>query len=154
MNLFWDDERRRWQGTVEVSPTARISVAVLPGVADRDSALTHAEFALSQLISRINEARQYAARRLLGYYNYYNAHLSNGEQLTEESFAARLELEGIRFGGAGQARLYFGHDLYRGEGIYEGGLVLVKVSGAGQFRQASWVTEPDARGFRRHHRGL
>src|SRR5262249_54556350 len=67
-----------------------------------------------------------------------------GEQLTEEAFARRLRLEGIRFTGEGNACLDFGHDLYRGDRLYEGGLVVVEASADGHFRRAYWVTRPDA----------
>jgi hypothetical protein len=127
-----------------VGPDIRIAVAVVPGKGDRNTALANAEIAFSRIASRVQEAQRFAASQLLEYYNYHNAHLSAGEHLTAEAFARRLQLEGMWFGGKGRARLYFGHDLYRSDHLNEGGLILVQASTEGEFRRASWITEPDA----------
>lgn len=144
MDVSWADEQRLWRRTAKVGADICIAVAVVPGKGDRDTALAYAEFAFSRIALRVQEAQRFAASHLLGYYNYYNAHLTAGEQLTAEAFAKRLQLEGMWFGGKGRARLYFGHDLYRRDHLYEGGLILVQATAAGEFRRASWITEPDA----------
>jgi hypothetical protein len=124
-------------------------VVIDPGRGDRNTALRYAGFAHSRLGPRVRQAREYAAAKLLEYYNYFQSHLSAGEQLTPAEFAERLRLEGVRFGREGRAWLYFGHGLYRGDYQYEGGLVVVRSTADGKFRRASWVTEPDAREIRR-----
>jgi hypothetical protein len=104
------------------------------------------------LAQRLPEARRYAARRLVEYYNYYQAHLRDGEQVTATAFGDRLRLGGIRFRGEGAACLDFAHDLYRGDRLMAGGLVVVEAAADGGFRRASWMTEPDAREARRIRR--
>lgn len=111
--------------------------------------LDYSRFAFRQMRSRIDEARRYAAHRLLEYYNYYNAHLKVGEQLKEDEFIERLALEGIRFSSTGAAQLDFKHTLYRGHDFYEGGLIVVETAVDGQIRDAYWVTRPDAEECRR-----
>jgi hypothetical protein len=143
-SLAWDSEQHRWRGLAALDADSRVEVVVIPGEVEPAVALAYARFAFSQLASRVGKAQRYAARRLLDYYNCYNAHLQEGEQLTEEAFARRLRLEGIRFTGEGSACLDFGHDLYRGDRLYEGGRVVVEASADGHFRRASWVTRPDA----------
>jgi hypothetical protein len=154
MEVAWDEDQRLWRGTVTLGPDAEIGVVIVPGRGDRDTAFTYAKFALSRLgpgvhQAKEHQAKEYAATKLLEYYNYYQAHLSAGEQLKPGEFADRLRLEGIRFDGEGGARLYFGHRLYRGDYQYEGGLVVVEMTADGEFRRAYWVTEPDAREPRR-----
>lgn len=153
MDIVWDEPHRLWRGTATPDATAPVGVLVVPGRGDRDTALAYARFALSRLGPRIRQAREYAAAQLLGYYNYYQAHLSGGEQLTAAEFAGRLTLEGIRFGREGRARLYFGHGLHRGDYQHEGGLVVVEATAEGEFRRAFWRTEPDSRAIRQALRG-
>jgi hypothetical protein len=43
---------------------------------------------------------------------------------------------------------YFAHDLYRGDRLYAGGLVVVEARADAKFNQAFWVTKPDARELR------
>jgi hypothetical protein len=125
-------------------------VVVSVSAKDRAAAvLEYSRFAFRQIRSRIDDARRYAAQQLLDYYNYYNAHLKDGEQLKEEEFIARLALEGIRFSSNGAARLDFQHSLYGGDHINEGGLIVVETAVDGRIRQAYWVTKSDAEECRR-----
>jgi hypothetical protein len=119
-------------------------VAISTGKGDRDTALAYAELGLSRIAAHVPEAQEFAAGHLLEYYNYYNAHLTAGETLTLVAFAGRLQLAGIRFGARGRARLYFSHDLYRNDHLFQGGLILVEASAVGKLRRASWITAPDA----------
>jgi hypothetical protein len=121
MEVAWDEDQRPWRGTATFSPDPEVGVVVVPGQSDKDTALSYAEFALSRLGPRVRQACEYAAAELREYYNYDQAHLSAGEQLEPEDFIERLRLEGIQFGHEGRARLYFGHRLYRGDYLYEGG---------------------------------
>jgi hypothetical protein len=153
MEVAWDEGQQLWRGTATLGPDGPVGVVVVPGRGDRDTALAYARFALALVGSCVRQAREYAAAELLGYYNYSQAHRSEGEQLTAEEFAERLRLEGIRFGREGHARLYFGHSLYRDDYQLEGGLVVVEATAEGEFRRTYWVTEPDAREPRRIIRG-
>ncbi len=150
MEVAWDDQRGLWCGHANADD--RVEVAIAAGDSDPELARSYAAFALSRLAGRVGEARRYAAHRLVEYYNYYHGHLPDGEQITAEEFAERLKLEGIRFRGTGAACLDFGHDLYSGHYLNQGGLVVVEAAADGRFRQAYWVTEPDAREARRTRR--
>src|SRR4051812_45088140 len=122
----WNEERRRWCGHAELAGRL-LETAVEGGPADADGALDAARTLLALLPARVDAARKYAAGQLLPYYNHFNAHLKDGEQLDEVEFAARLELEGVYFLIGGDALLEFAHTLYRGSMLDEGGLVVVRV---------------------------
>jgi hypothetical protein len=145
VDVAWDDVRKAWCGLAAVDEVGRVAVVVAAEDVEPALARSYAEFALSQLAPRLPEARRYAARRLAEYYNYWQAHLVGGEQITEEAFGDRLRLEGVRFRGEGAACLDFGHDLR----MNVGGLVVVEAAADGRFRRAYWMTEPDAREARR-----
>jgi hypothetical protein len=152
VEVAWDEQRGIWHGYAALNSDGGVEVAISVGEIDPDLARSYASFALSRLAPLTADARRYAARKLLEYYNSFQAHLPDGEQFTAEEFAARLRLEGIRFWGEGAARLDFGHDLYRGDSLYAGGLVVVEADVGGAFRRAYWVTEPDAQEPRRSRR--
>jgi hypothetical protein len=142
--LTWDDDRHRWCGHATVDGNTKVEVAVVPGDGEPAVALAYARLAFSRLVTRLDKARQFAARKLVPSYNYYNAHLQDGEQVSESGFARRLRLARIRFRGDGAARLDFGHDMYPGDYLYAGGLVVIQVTAEGRFRSAGWVSKPDA----------
>jgi hypothetical protein len=148
----WDESHRLWRGIVNVGSATRVEVSVFPGDVEPSLALSYAEFALTLIAHRIDEARQFAARRLVGDYNDWNAHLPDGEELTLEQFAGRLRLEGIRFRGEGVSSLDFAHDFYRGDYLFEGGLIVVEATAEGRFVRPRWVTEADAEECRRTRR--
>jgi hypothetical protein len=148
VEVAWDDRRRVWCGHAALDGVNPVEIVIFPGDSEPAVARSYAEFALAQLAQRLPEARRYAARRLVEDYNDYQAHLRDGEQVTAAAFAERLRLEGIRFRGEGAVRLDFAHDLYRGDRLMAGGLVVVEAADGG-FRRASWMTEPDAREVRR-----
>jgi hypothetical protein len=152
VEVAWDEQQSLWRGHAALDAEGRVEVAVTAGDTALDLARSYAAFALSRLASQTTDARRYAARKLVEYYNSFQAHLSNGEQVTAEGFAARLRLEGIRFRGEGAACLDFGHDLYRGDYLHAGGLVVVEADAGGKFRRAYWVTGPDAQEARRTRR--
>ena len=152
MDVAWDDTRQIWCGHAVLDGIGRIEVAIVPKDVEPAVARSYADFALPSLTTRLSEARQYAAHRLLEYYNYYQAHLPDGAQVTDALFAGRLRLEGIRFRGEGAASLDFAHDLYQNDRLMAGGLVVVECTAAGRFRRASWMTEPDAQDARRIRR--
>jgi hypothetical protein len=152
VEVVWDEPRGLWCGHAILDADGRLEVAVAVGDIEPILARSYAAFALSQIAPRTADARRYAARNLVEYYNYFHSHLPDGEQVTVEEFAARLRLEGVRFRGEGAACLDFGHDLYRGGGLYTGGLVVVEADTGGKFRRAYWVTEPDAQEPRRIRR--
>jgi len=147
--LAWDDEQHLWRGEITLADESCIEVVVVPKGVDSTLALSYATFAFSLIVPKIDEARDFAARKLVKYYNYYNAHLQDGEQLTVEQFSQRLRLERIRFRGEGRASLDFAHTLYRGDNLYAGGLIVVDVTREGSFKKPAWVTEPDAEELRR-----
>jgi hypothetical protein len=153
VEVAWDEQRGLWRGHAALDSDGRVEVAIAAGGLDPDLARSYAAFALSRLAPLIADARRFAARKLRDYYNYYQAHLPDGERLTAEEFAARLRLEGVRFRVEGAARLDFGHELYRGDYLYAGGLVVVEADAGGKLRRAYRVTEPDAREPRRTRRG-
>src|SRR5262245_28926324 len=103
--LKWDEDRRRWFGHVELAPGEVIEVAVRVGRRDPAVPLALAKFAYPLLHPRIDEASRAAAQQLQPYFNVFNAHLRDGEQVTEEEFADRLELEAIWFTGKGSSTL-------------------------------------------------
>jgi hypothetical protein len=150
--LKWDASGRRWCGLVEVTPGRLVEVAVLAGRRDPAVPLALARLALSLIRPGLDEARHFAARQLLEYYNVFNAHLRDGEQLGEAEFASRLELEAIGFTEKGSSTLDFRHSLYRGYRNYEGGLIVVMTRFDGEFRKASWVTAADTEEWRRTRR--
>lgn len=154
MEVVWDIERKVWRGHAVVDAVGRVEVVI--AAVDVEPALGrfYAQFTLARLAERLPEARQHAARRLLEYHNYYQAHLPDGEQVTHAAFADRLRLEGIRFRGEGTACLDFSHDLYRGDSLMAGGLVVVEAAADGRFLRASWMTEPDAQEARQSRRCL
>jgi hypothetical protein len=147
--FIWDSANHCWKGNAILPSGDFIEVGVVSKSKKPAIALEYARFAFGQIGSRIEEGRRYAARQLLEYYNYYNAHLKTGEQLQEEQFVQRMELERIRFSSKGAARIDFKHTLYLGDCIYEGGLIVVEATVDGQFREAYWVTGPDAEEIRR-----
>jgi hypothetical protein len=114
--------------------------------------LALARLAFPRLSPRIDDARAYAARHLLAYYNTFNAHLRDGERLSEAEFAGRLELEAVAFTDKGSSQLEYRHSLYRGYHNLEGGLVVVLARFDGEFRKAAWVTAADAEELRRTRR--
>lgn len=153
MEVAWDDERQVWCGHAAIDGVGRVEVVIAPEEdVEPDVAQSYAEFALSRLAPRLPEARRYAAHRLVEYYNCYHAHLPDGEQVTDAAFADRLRLEGIRFRGEGKACLDWGHDLYRGDRLMAGGLVVVEAAADGRFRRAYWMAEPDAQEARQSRR--
>jgi hypothetical protein len=149
MDVAWDEERRSWRGHADLGTDLRVEVVIASRHAEPALARSYAEQTLGRLVGRLGEARQYAARQLAGHYNDFQAHLPDGEHVTDEEFAGRLHLERLRFLATGAVRLDFRHDLYRGDPLFAGGLVVVEATPVGQFRRASWVTEPDARPVRR-----
>ena len=112
MEAVWDDRQQVWYGHTVIDEVGRVEVIIVPGDVEPAIARSYAEFALPRSAQRLPEARRYAARRLIEYYNYYQAHLADGEQVSAAAFGDRLRLEGIRFRGEGAACLDFGHDLY------------------------------------------
>lgn len=150
--LEWDAAGKRWWGRVEVISGRPAEVAVHAGRRDPAVALALAKLAVTRIAPRIDEARAFAARELLEYYNVFNAHLRNGEQLDEETFAGRLELEAIEFTYKGSSFIEFRHSLYRGFRNFEGGLILVIARFDGEFRKAAWVSAADAEEMRRNMR--
>jgi len=136
VEVVWDEQCGLWRGHAALEADGRVEVAITAGDIEPALARSYADFALSRLGPLTANARIYAARQLVEYYNYFQSHLPNGEQVTPEEFAARLRLEGIRFQGEGGARLDFGHDLYRGDYLYAGGLVVVEADASGKFRRA------------------
>lgn len=153
MDVAWDERRGLWCGSVTLDADGRVEVAICPGDVEPELARSYAVFSLSRLAPRTTDARRYAARKLIESYNHFQSHLPDGEPVTAEGFAAGLRLEGVRFRGEGAARLDFAHDLYRGNDLYVGGLVVVEADADGQLRRAYWVTEPDAREPRGTRRG-
>ncbi|HEY1186921.1 MAG TPA: hypothetical protein VGE74_04655 [Gemmata sp.] len=152
VEVVWDEQRSLWCGHTVLDADGRVEVAITAGDIGPELARSYAALTLSQLAPRTADARRYAARKLAEYYNYFHAHLPDGEQVTAEEFASRLRLEGVRLRNEGDARLDFGHDLYRSGGQYAGGLVVVEADAGGKFRRAYWVTEPDAQEARRTRR--
>jgi hypothetical protein len=152
VEVAWYQQHGLWCGSAALAPDGRVEVAIDPSDVEPELARSYASFALSRLAPRTADARRYAARKLVEYYNYFQSHLRDGEQVTAEGFADRLRLEGIRFQGDGAARLDFGHDLYPGGGLYTGGLVVVEADATGTLRRVYWVTEPDAQEPRRSRR--
>ncbi|HMF12554.1 MAG TPA: hypothetical protein VKE94_09620 [Gemmataceae bacterium] len=153
MELTWDDALRVWRGHLALDGAKEIQLVIPAGDGEPALARSYAEFTLSQLAPRLSAARRYAARRLVEYYNYWQAHQPNGQQVTSQEFADRLRLEGARFRGEGRACLDFAHDLYPGDPQNAGGLVVVEASADGRFLQAYWMTEPDAREARQIRSG-
>jgi hypothetical protein len=152
VDVAWDDARGLWFGHAILDSDGRIEVAIDPGDTEPELTRSYAVFALSQLTPRVGAARKYAAGRLIEDYNALRAHLLDEERVTAEEFAKRLRLERFRFRDEGVACLDFSHDLYRGDYLYEGGLVVVETAADGRFRRAYWVTEPDAREAHRTNR--
>ena len=152
MEVAWDEQRGLWCGHAALDTDGRVEVAIAVGDIEPDLARSYAAFALSRIAPLTADARRYATRKLVEYYNHYHAHLPGGEQVTAGEFAARLRLEGLRFRGEGDACLDFGHDLYRGDRLFAGGLIVVEARADGTFGRASWVTEPDAQEPRRTRR--
>src|SRR5262249_16189814 len=93
--LTWDPSIRSWNGRVALPHGGTVEVSVASKNRDK-LALGYARPAFDQVVPRIDDGRRYAAH-LLEYYNEYNAHVKNGEQLDEVAFAGRMELEGICF---------------------------------------------------------
>lgn len=147
--MSWDEAGHRWWGRVEASPGRPVEVVVRAGSRNPAVSLALARLILPLILPRVDDARSLAARQLLEYYNVFNAHLRDGEQLSETEFAGRLELEAIWFTPKGSSTLYFRHGLYRGYRNLEGGLVVVMARFDGEFRKASWVTAADAEEWRR-----
>lgn len=153
-DLVWNCDQRLWHGVATLDADTQVEVVVIVGDLAPDIALAYARFAFSQLASKLESARRFAAHKLLEYYNYYNKHLKDGEHLTDEEFAMRLRLEGVRFTGEGRTHLDFGHDFYRGHYLEEGGLVVVDATAEGRFTKAYWVSKSDAEEARRLRRQL
>lgn len=151
--LMWDETGRRWYGRVNLPPGCTLEVAVRAGRRDPVVARALAALAFPLLLPRLDEARAYAAEELLDYYNQFNAHLRDGEQLTAAEFADRMELEAIWFTEKGSSTLDFRHSLYRGQRNWEGGLIVVFARIDGSFRKASWVTAADTQEWRRTRKG-
>jgi hypothetical protein len=145
VEVSWDEQRKAWYGHAFLNGAGRVDVLISPGQLEPAVARSYAEFVLPLLAESLPRASRYAARRLIEYYNYYQAHLPKGEQITVAAFADRLRLEGIRFRGEGVSFLDFAHDLYRDHEFMAGGLVVVEASADARFRQAYWISEPDAR---------
>jgi hypothetical protein len=152
-DLKWDGSGRRWHGKFEIAPGHAIEVAVRAGRREPAVALELARMAFPLIRPRLDEARTFAAGKLLDYYNSFNAHLRDGEQLSEAEFAARLELEAIWFTETGSSTLDFRHSLYRGQHNWEGGLIVVFARVDGTFARASWVTAADTDEWRRTRSG-
>ncbi len=151
--LQWDESAGRWYGLIDVALAGRIEIVVQGGRRDPAIPLALAKLAFSLIQPRIDEAQTFAAKELLEYYNVFNAHLANGEQLTEAEFASRLELEAISFKEKGSSTLEFKHSLYRGYRNWEGGMIVVMARFDGEFRKAAWVTAADAEEWREQRRG-
>lgn len=143
-SLNYDDVGCRWFGPVNLRDGEAIEVSIRVGRRDPEVALALARLAFPLIVPRINEAKSLAAKQLLEYYNVFNAHLKNGEQIDEAEFAHRLELEAISFTNKGSSTLEFRHGLYRGYRNFEGGLIVVRARFDGEFRKAAWVTAADA----------
>ncbi|MGL6072881.1 MAG: hypothetical protein ACRC8S_01840 [Fimbriiglobus sp.] len=152
MQLTWDEQRRLWYGYASFTEEHQIEVGISVGSDEPEVIRAYAEFAFSRFTRNFRDAQAYAARKLADSYNYYQSHIQDGEQVTPEHFGARLRLEGIRFRGEGKAHFDFCHDLYRGDYLHEGGLVVVETSVDGKLRRAYWVTEPDAEDLRQKRR--
>jgi hypothetical protein len=69
VEVTWDDERQVWCGHAAIDRVGRVEVVFAPEDVEPDVARSYAEFALSRLAPRLPEARRYAARRLVEYYN-------------------------------------------------------------------------------------
>jgi hypothetical protein len=149
----WDEARQVWYGHADIPGAGLIEVVIDREGVEPALARSYAEFALSQLAPRLPEARQFGAKQLVEYYNYWQAHLPNGEHVSVPAFDQRLRLEGARFRGEGRVRLDFAHDLYPGDSLNAGGLVVVEADADGKFVEAYWMTEPDAREARQARRG-
>ncbi len=153
-SLKLNETGRCWIGEVETASGARIELAVRGGRRDPAVALALARLAFDRIWPRVGEAPLFAAGHLLEYYNVFNAHIENGERLTDEEFAGRLELEAIWFSPKGSATIDFRHRLYRGYRGLEGGLIVVHARFDGELRKAAWVSEADTVEWRRSRRGF
>ncbi len=141
--LTWHSNAGCWHGQVLLPSGSHVDVTI-PSKNQDPLALEYSRLTFAQISSRIGDARAYAAKKLLEYYNYYNSHIKNGEQLSEEEFTQRMELEGIRFSAKGRARIDFSHTLYQGDYLNQGGLIVVEATMDGRLRKAYWLTSPDA----------
>ena len=138
----WNEERRRWCGYADLGD-CRIEVAVY-AEADGPEELAAVLTIIPRLEGRIAPACAYAAAQLQPYYNYFNSHVKDAEQVTAEEFAARMRLEGLRLISGEDAWLEFAHDFDDGQRLLKGGLICVRVSPDGSFIHAAWMTQPDA----------
>ncbi|MBC7808336.1 MAG: DUF2262 domain-containing protein [Akkermansiaceae bacterium] len=132
--LYWDDNSDQWEASVEILPGRKVGVFLSPDDKGDAEAIATGQAFLEWLTTHESDAREYAAREMAEGAEEWRDPDVVPDEITYETFAARITLSEISIEADGTATLWYDDD-----DMFGGHVITVSINNTRTFVRAEMM---------------